>query len=180
MKNKNKSKSIILIVCLALIMIGVLVAYFILKNPADTSSRDGTATSFTKNERPSSSTAESDKSQSSGGSNGNTSNESVPLVKPYGSFVSNHSPNLSGTPAPADMQSTCITSAGASCTILFKKGSTTLSLTAKATDASGYAFWSWNVKELGLTEGSWTITAVATSGSQSLSTIDQNNLEVSR
>lgn len=183
MKNKNQPNQIKKLLLIALIMLFILiVAYFVyakVNHKNSVAPRDGTATSFTKNERPSSgaTTSESDKSQSTNTSENATA--TAPLVKPYGSFVSNHAPNLDGSPAPSAMQSTCITSAGATCQISFTKGGSTIVLPSKAADASGYVFWSWDIKTLGFTTGSWNITATSKSGDQTLSTDDQTALEVS-
>ena len=52
------------------------------------------------------------------------------------------------------------------------------SLPAKQTDANGNTSWDWDVKELGLTTGTWTITVKATNGKYTSTTVDQINLEV--
>jgi len=87
------------------------------------------------------------------------------ITAPSGNFVSNHHPNLDGDPAPNSMQSTCITTAGAYCTIMFTKGSTTIGLPTQKTDREGAAYWSWGLQDIDLTTGSWKVQAKATSGS---------------
>jgi cytoskeletal protein RodZ len=80
------------------------------------------------------------------------------LIAPYGDFVSNHSPSLSERQAES---SVCNTTPGATCYIKFTKDGITKQLSPEVTDTSGTAYWSWNVKEAGLTSGNWVITAVA-------------------
>ncbi len=105
---------------------------------------------------------------------GNASN----LVAPYGNFVSNHHPNLDGQPYSNIIQSACVTTSGASCMISFTKDSVTKSLPAETTDREGAAYWSWTLKQLGLTQGDWTIKATATLADQTKSTTDVLNLSV--
>lgn len=91
-------------------------------------------------------------------------NDNVTPQKPVGTFVSNHHPNLSGSPAPNQMSSTCATTPGASCTIRFKKDNSIKSLPIKVTNKSGNITWNWKLQDIGLTAGDWQITAVATNG----------------
>lgn len=110
--------------------------------------------------------------------NSNTPTNNQPPKKPTGTFVSNHHPNLSGRPAPNEIQSTCETSAGVQCQIIFTKDGVTKSLPAQTTDRGGAAYWTWKLQDIGLTEGSWKVTAKATNGSQSATADDAINLEV--
>lgn len=106
-----------------------------------------------------------------------TPNTETPTT-PTGAFVSNHRPNLSGSPAPNSMTSTCQTSPGAACTIKFSKGGVVKSLQAQTADSNGYTVWNWSLQDIDLTAGSWEITAVATIGKNSTSSRDVLNLEV--
>jgi hypothetical protein len=117
-------------------------------------------------------------SQSNNDKDQATTDVNTPLTTPTGSFVSNHNPNLSGSPAPNSMQSTCTTTPGAKCQITFKLGSTTKSLPAQQTDRGGSAYWSWELQDIGLTEGSWEVTAKATLGSQTKTATDSMKLEI--
>lgn len=110
-------------------------------------------------------------------SNGSTS--TLPLTTPLGNFVSDHHPNLSGNPAPNQMASSCTTTVGANCQITFTMGSTTKSLTAKTTDAQGSVYWSWTLQNVGLTEGSWTVEAIATLNGNTKTATDAESLVVS-
>jgi hypothetical protein len=135
---------------------------------------DGTSTS---NGKPGSTTSTSGADQDKAGPAGGTTNTT--LITPTGTFVSNHHPNLSGQPAPNRMASNCTSTPGASCQITFTMGGTTKSLPTKTTDAQGTAYWQdWTLQSIGLTEGTWTIKAVATLSGSSSSASDGQGLVV--
>lgn len=100
------------------------------------------------------------------------------LVAPTGSFVSNHSPNLDGDPAPNQMNSICRTTPGATCEIRFTKAGDTKILGPINVAANGYASWDWKLQDIGLTEGIWQIEAVARLNGKVEITRDPINLEV--
>lgn len=99
-------------------------------------------------------------------------------ASPYGTFVSNHHPSLSGKDHPSSEQSVCVTSQGVTCYIEFRNGDVVKSLPKQTTNAEGSTSWSWDVKEAGFTTGTWKITVIAGSNGKQLSTTDQINLEV--
>lgn len=101
------------------------------------------------------------------------------LLTPSGVFVSNHHPNLGGTPAPYTMSSVCTTTPGATCTIKFTKNGITKSLAARTVDSNGSAYWDWKLQDIGLTAGSWQIQAVATLNGATKTASDIQSLEVS-
>lgn len=107
-----------------------------------------------------------------------TPDESVVPNAPTGTFVSNHEPNLSGSPAPNTENSTCKTTPGAQCVIIFQNGSTIRTLPTQTTDASGNTLWNWAIQDIGLTAGEWSVTARATNGSKTASTTDPMKLIV--
>ena len=100
------------------------------------------------------------------------------IVTPLGTFVSNHEPNLSGSPAPNLIVSTCRTSPGVSCTITFTQNGITKSLPMKITDSNGNADWTWKLQDIGLTAGDWKIAAVAKSGNATKTADDVMVLKV--
>jgi len=100
------------------------------------------------------------------------------LKQPYGDFVSNHEPNLDGSPAPYTIESVCITTPGASCSISFKKGGIIKELPAQTADSEGAVYWDWKLQDYDLTEGTWTITAKAVLGYQTKTAQDPLNLNV--
>lgn len=106
----------------------------------------------------------------------NTSNGA--LSPPSGNFVSNHSPNLNGSPAPSHEESVCNTSPGASCQILFTQNDITRELPAQVTDRAGSTYWSWDLRDIGLTQGEWHIRARATLNGQTKTTDDTLSLQV--
>ncbi len=97
---------------------------------------------------------------------------------PYGSFVSNHHPNLSGSPAPSTEQSVCTTTPGASCYIQFTQNGVVKKLASQVADSNGLTAWTWDVNQAGFTEGTWEITVVATINDQSKSAKDSMALVV--
>lgn len=101
-----------------------------------------------------------------------------PFKEPSGTFVSNHHPNLSGSPSPNEIQSTCVTTSGATCTIVFSKDGVTKQLPVQNTDKEGAAYWSWKLQDIGLTTGTWKVQAKAVLGSQTKTTNDALDLEV--
>lgn len=108
-----------------------------------------------------------------------SSNQSVTLVEPSGNFVSNHHPNIGGSPAPNTITSVCTTTPGASCQIIFTKDSLTKSLPSQITDKGGSTYWNnWNINSVGLTAGSWQVKAVATMNNQTKSATDPMQLVV--
>ncbi|MDB5164317.1 MAG: hypothetical protein JWS12_935 [Candidatus Saccharibacteria bacterium] len=113
-------------------------------------------------------------------SDSKTGGSSTTLVTPTGNFVSNHHPNLSGSPAPNSITSVCNTSPGASCKIWFTNGNVTKSLSAQVTDAGGATYWNWKLQDIGLAAGSWKISATSTMGSASQTSTDPLQLVVSQ
>lgn len=101
------------------------------------------------------------------------------LVDPSGDLVSNHKPNLSGSPSPSTEQSVCSDVPSAICQISFSKDGVTKSLAPKQIDNSGAAYWNWKLQDIGLTVGSWQITAKATLNGSSKTGTDSLALEVS-
>jgi hypothetical protein len=109
----------------------------------------------------------------------NTSSPVTTLLAPSGAFVSFHDPSISGSSTPNQLQSSCISTPGASCTIEFTNNTgVTESLPSQVIDGTGHTTWSWKVQDLGLTVGSWKITAIATLNGQSKSTNDTIGLNV--
>jgi hypothetical protein len=102
------------------------------------------------------------------------------LLVPTGTFVSNHRPNLSGKPAPNQIQSVCVTTPGATCTIVFTKNGVSKQLPNQVTDRGGAAYWTWKLQDIDLTTGTWQVTAKATLGSHTETANDATALEVSQ
>jgi hypothetical protein len=101
------------------------------------------------------------------------------LAEPFGTFVSNHTPGKDG--APTHEESVCNTTPGASCYVQFAKGDAIRKLDAQVVDSTGAAYWSWDVndaKGVGLTTGSWKVSAVATLDGQTKTSNDVIPLEI--
>lgn len=163
------------------------VTHFVRKNAAPQ-----TANQNTKGEGPNQTASEngatgteksSDQAQTGGGTYSSdnktpNANQTTKLDVPTGNFVSNHRRNLSGSPAPNKLQSSCVTTPGATCQIIFTKDGATKSLEAKKTDAGGGVYWEWKLQDAGLTKGSWKVQAKATLGTQIETAEDSLLLEV--
>jgi hypothetical protein len=147
-------------------------------NQAVTTSSHGTHTAGQNSKGESAAGGDSTGSGDKPSTGGNPDTE-APLTEPYGNFVSNHKPNLGGSPTPNSEESVCNTTPGASCQIFFVKGSTTKSLPVRTADSGGAAYWSWTLKEIGLEAGTWQVSAKATLGNQTKSGSDVIPLEVS-
>lgn len=101
------------------------------------------------------------------------------LITPYGTFVSNHNPGKDGS--PTSEQSVCNTNPAAICYIKFTKDGITKTLQPQAADSSGVVYWSWdvnNAKDIGLTAGSWQVSAIASLNGQTKSSDDVVPLEI--
>jgi len=103
----------------------------------------------------------------------------TPPLTPTGNFVSNHHPNLGGSPAPSAVQSVCNTTPGAQCYVTFTNSQGVVkNLPAQKTDGSGATYWNWDVKQAGFTAGTWKIKVIATLNGQTRTAEDVQNLEV--
>lgn len=102
---------------------------------------------------------------------------SATLQTPFGTFVSNHRPNLGSS---SSEESVCITTPRASCYIEFTNGNTVKQLPVQTADASGSVYWSWDVKQAGLGAGKWQIKAVASLNGQTKNAQDNLGLDVSQ
>lgn len=188
---KSKHGVFLIVLVLAVLIIGGLeltntTHFFHKRNtasgtiPSSSKNKDAPTKDKAKSAKKTSSTAsessgvsaDSDKAIAAGGGN----NE--PLVEPYGTFVSNHRPSLSGSGSPSKVQSVCNTTPGASCYISFSSGSITKKLEAKIADSRGAVYWDWDVNDAGFTAGSWNVTAIASLNGQNKSTADTLSLEV--
>lgn len=128
---------------------------------------------------------QSSDSNNPGSSSYNTSQKlsttNAVLLAPSGDFVSNHSPNLSGSPAPNTETSVCNTTPGASCKITFTKSGVTKSLPAQTADPNGFVSWnSWKLQDIGLSAGSWKIQAIASLNGQTKTASDALDLVVAQ
>jgi hypothetical protein len=103
---------------------------------------------------------------------------SGPIDAPYGTFISNHHPSLSGKSSPSSIQSVCLTTPGADCFITFTQGSIVKTLEAKTANRDGTVYWDWDIAKAGFSTGTWKVVATAKSGDQSKQTSDPLDLEV--
>jgi hypothetical protein len=119
-----------------------------------------------------------------GGMTGSSDTSTATLSAPTGTFVSNHGSADQPVDPTTGEASNCITTPGASCSIQFTQNGVSKSLSAAAAsdsakdDQNGTATWSWTPANVGLTSGSWTVTAIATLNGQTKSTQDPTLLTV--
>ena len=177
--NRRNINYIIGAIIAALVVITALVVFVLpkLNQPHQQSNVPNGSTSDQKGMPP-----QNENANPSGSTNDNNtnpdSNSSAELLMPFGNFISNHHPNLSGSPAPNVESSVCNTTSGASCAITFTMNGITKSLSPETTDKGGAAYWSWTLQQVGLTEGTWKIQAVATLGDQTKTASDAMDLVV--
>lgn len=191
-KQKRSLRKPVLMAGIGLLVIGGVIAILELTNNIHLfhdAPRPVTASADTKGEPLPDSTQtavppQNTTEQTGGGTNekipgeGGTSASSgaAPIDPTNSNFVNNHHPSLSKS---ATMASSCTTTPGATCVISFTNGSTApKSLAAQTTDRGGSAYWDWKLQDIGLTPGSWRITATATLNGQSKTATDAINLEV--
>lgn len=171
-----------IIILVALIILGTLSGLYYKDHHKTTKVIYVSANQYTKGEptqTQSSSSANNSSSSQQSTKSINTSTSNQTLVAPSGDFVSDHHPNLSGSPAPNSMTSVCNTTPGATCQITFTMGNTVKSLPTQTTDSGGTTYWNWTLQQIGLTQGTWTIKATSSLNSNSLSASDVMNLVVS-
>ncbi len=189
----SSKRSIIIIAAVVIVaIVGLSYAFHVgpFKRPAKPAS---TASQYTKGQPTTSASSSGSKTNSSSSgsassnqspgaqksNSGSSTSSNVTLVTPTGNFVSDHRPNLSGTPAPNTMSSVCDTTPGATCQITFTMGSTVKSLPVQTVDSGGSTYWNWKLQDYGLTAGTWQIEAIAKLSGQIQTATDPTNLVVS-
>lgn len=105
----------------------------------------------------------------------NTSITTAELSTPSGNFVSSHN-----VQSNSNMESICITTPGAKCSINFNSGSTSKTLNEKTANSEGVVSWYWQPSKIGINGGKWTITATATLNGATKQDSDPMKLEVSK
>jgi len=138
--------------------------------PTTTSSNKAPQTPASNTPSQTNSSSQSSKSTGSG-----QTQTVVNLSSPSGNFVSSHHIGESDS-----VESTCNTTPGAKCSIIFTNDAgAKLYLAAQTIDQNGTAYWNWTPAGAKMTSGTWHVQAVATSGSQTKTTKDPTALEVS-
>jgi hypothetical protein len=181
---KTTSRKLIAI-CLIVILAVVLIYLLVIRKPHSNSVIPSSAnpqTSTTNQGQQTSSESSSLDASSDSDSKFPTPTQdaSAVLLSPSGTFVSNHRPSLSGTAQQLEEQSVCSSTTGARCFIRFTQGSVTKSLASQVIGGTGTTYWSWNIKDSGLTEGSWIVEAVATLDGQEKTTKDNIDLLIQK
>jgi flagellar basal body-associated protein FliL len=191
--HKGLISSVLTLVVIAVAVVGLVIFHHHSKSSSDTTtamqtSQQKKASSAKEAESPAvtvPNTTPTPTSNVPGGSTGSTDTNTLQLTAPTGTFVSNHG-SASDEPviASSGEASNCTTTPGATCDITFTMSSMTKDLGVKTTPSStgnlpaGTASWSWTPASIGLTSGTWTITATATLNGQTKTSTDQTNLTV--
>ena len=192
-KDTNKNNHKIIIISLAIVVL-LLCSYFLIaranyfwpfkNNSLKDASQNTPATNNTETDQKNNSNTENSSSGIVNTPDQNDENtasieETKIPTKPSGTFVSNHRPNISGKPYPSSINSTCTTSPGASCEIMFTNGQLKKTLQKQKVNNNGSTYWEWDINNLGLTAGVWKIKAVASNGSLTSETEDPTDLVIS-
>ena len=177
-KTTNRKALIFTIILVVLVIAGAVFAYATVQRNNQSTTPPNTSNSTEPEAGDANDTSGSISSPDADDTPVQTPPNTVAPQTPTGTFVSNHHPNLSGSPSPNAMNSTCTTTSGVMCNITFTKDGKTLSLDNKQADANGSVVWNWNLQDLGFTTGTWTVTAIATNGDKTASTVDSMTLEV--
>lgn len=144
-----------------------------------------TASPYTKGSGPTANPGTNNAPSSSSNNDGSTTTKgsggvsTATLLAPSGVFVSSHHVSLSG---PTAESSVCNTTPGAACIIRFTDTSsgTVKELRSQQTDAGGATYWSWKTSDVGLGIGVWKVEAIASLGTQTKTTADALNLEITQ
>jgi hypothetical protein len=171
----NPKQKIIVAVFASLLLAGILIISIVLSVQSNKATKQPLVTTKVEENGVRVTTSASQAKSPSDGDNPSTS---TAPTNPNGAFVSNHHPDLDGSPAPNKMNSVCQTTAGATCEIRFIKDGVIKTLGPTKVGSDGYAIWDWKLQDIGLTEGSWQIEALANSGGKTATTKDDLSLEV--
>lgn len=182
----HPQRKYVLLILLLIVIAGGTVFYFTSVKPSSNTSASVPNTSFKPNTKTGNQSTKGEtptviqptpSSKGVGPETGGNGTSSANLDAPTGNFVNTHHPSLS-TP----MSSSCVTTVGAMCQITFTNTATgktiPVSSQPQAVDSSGAAYWNWTPQQIGLTSGTWKITATATLNDQSKSASDAMNLEI--
>ena len=180
----TKNKKVLIITIIVLLLAALMFGVYAYKSQTlkDETSQQSTSEDETENTSDSSVPSTTQTKPDKDGSNEETEaivpDSGVMPVAPAGTFVSNHYPNIDGSPAPSTLSSTCTTSPGVQCKISFTKGAITKSLGVHTTDVNGNTSWEWNINEIGLDVGEWSVVAVAINGDKTASSTDSIKLTI--
>jgi hypothetical protein len=190
-RHHSRQKRVILGTICAVVIIGVVVFALVAhdrnkKTAVIIPSTNSTNYASPKNNSKKTSSSNSSPAQtttSSGTGQDKSAEPSTPssnaqLIAPSGVFVSNHKPSLSGSSVYQQEQSVCNTTPGATCYIEFTQGTTTKRLVTQTVNSQGATYWTWDINQAGLSQGSWAISAIATLNTQTMSAQDSTMLEV--
>lgn len=177
-KPKKLKKSIYIATSAIILAIAVAILVFYSLQPKSPSAESRNSPSLSSNKSGATNTGSISSSKNNTPTATTTLNPDITPISPTGTFVSNHRPNLDGSPAPSQESSTCTTTPGAKCEISFSNGDTVKTLPVKTTDSNGNVSWDWKLQDLGLVVGEWKITATASNGNKVAMSADSILLSV--
>ncbi len=185
-KKSLRKKNVLLIVLSFFVVTGLVLGWYFshqskpfIPAPTDEQKRSAAAQNdSTRKDRNTPSSSIGNSSKDAPKTSTSSPNSSIVPAKPEGTFVSNHRPNINGSPAPSTEVSVCHTTPGTQCVIEFSRDEITVSLPTQVVNMDGNTSWNWDIKQLGLTPGEWTITAKAINGSHTSITTDPMMLTV--
>lgn len=175
-KTASKKRRIVVGVFIAVVALAVGTFFFVglgneaevTTTPSTTQEEDQVATKQGESQKNAGAVTTPDNDKQANGAAGSDS-----VAAPEGNFVSSHRANMGST-----IESVCTTTRGASCDISFTKGGVTKTLGRKDVNSAGAASWIWTPASIGLTPGSWVITATAELSGAQTSSKDPSNFEV--
>lgn len=98
------------------------------------------------------------------------------LLAPWGTAA-----NIYSATMDEQMGSTCNTTPGATCQVIFVNGNITKNLSPETADAGGAIYWAWRPKDIGLIPGTWHMSLKAILGGQTRTTSnDPLTLEITQ
>ncbi|HSX44224.1 MAG TPA: hypothetical protein VLE69_02920 [Candidatus Saccharimonadales bacterium] len=180
-----RKKPVIITILVIVVLIVGIVFFRVVHNKKPqvsvipTTSNNGTTQQDQNTNTPTSTTGDKTPSTTPAKDQGSTPSSGAGPVQPYGTFISNHHPSLSGSGAPSSMQSVCLGTPGATCVITFTKDNQTKTLPTQTIAGDGSTTWNWDVNTAGLTPGSWKIKAVSTLNGKTAEATDSLDLVVS-
>jgi len=174
----GKRKLLALVLVIVSLAIVVMIFFLVKKPGTETIAKQGKTTTTEENGVKVTTSAESTKNSSSPTTSSSNNLADITPIAPFGTFVSNHRPNLDGKSSSNQMNSVCQTTPGVTCEIRFTSNGQIKILGPSKVGSDGYVSWDWKLQDIGLREGSWGIEAIAKNGDKTTATKDPMPLEV--
>ena len=167
--NKHNKKNSIVVIIMLVICVSLGIAYFIThqKSPSIKIQDGSNAVSNPKVPGSTSNQSISGSSNNGGVIDKQRTNSTTPTITPsttpkapLGTFVSNHTP---GQNTQSEV-STCTTTPGAGCQIIFTNQGLVKTVPIQIADSDGNTQWNWTPQDISLSTGVWQVSANAKNG----------------